>query len=78
MSQPKTVAVREHSRAAAAPGTRSEPSKFATSATFAIRASKSDAEAYARALAPVLHRWCDRPVEVAKWLVHILEEGKAP
>ena len=75
MTDDDKVSVRTHTRAKATGAVRSEPSKLGASATFAMRASKTDAdaEAYAHALAPVLRRWCERPLEVARWLVRILE-----
>ena len=50
-----------------------EQTKLRTSAAHAVNAPQPDAETYARALVPVVRRYCDRPLEVARWLVRLFE-----
>ncbi len=52
---------------------RPSTARISISAALAVNTPHPDAEAYARALVPVLQRWCHRPLEVARWLVRILE-----
>jgi hypothetical protein len=53
---------------------RPTTSRVTISAGLAMNAPLPDAEAYARALIPIVRRWCHRPLEVARWMVRILEE----
>lgn len=55
-----------------------EQTKLRTSAALAVDNEQPDAETYARALVPVVRRYCGRPLEVARWLVRIFEETGEP
>ena len=55
---------------------RPSTSRIGISAALAMAPAQPDAEAYARALLPVVQRWCARPLEVARWLVRLLETAE--
>ncbi len=67
--------VRAHTRRTPKPRQPpSEQTKLCTSVTVAVsHQQKPDDEAYARALVPIIRRWCHRPLEVSRWLVRFFE-----